>query len=213
MRRFFLTLTFVTLSAWPQSPQQQAQPPIVVQVQMPPANRWIRLLEVVVPGVIGAGLALLGVWLTNLNNRHITAENHKYEDAKLQRQEQVQLRRDFYFALIKAATDFRARLLQYAGLRLAAKDHPPMAEIDDDLRGNKDAIEQLKLALSSAISVGWIILSVNDFPQIEKLDACALTLMSDFAGVQDKKLPQSYHDFENQLLKVVALAKSDLGYN
>jgi hypothetical protein len=79
MRRFLLTLTLVSFSASAQPAPQHAQPPTVVKVEMPPANPWMRLVELVIPGVIGAGLALFGVWLTNKNNAATNAANRQHE--------------------------------------------------------------------------------------------------------------------------------------
>src|ERR1039458_6161378 len=79
MRRVLLTLFLISVSGWSQAAQQPAQPPIVVQVQMPPANPWMRLVELIVPGIIGAGLALFGVWLTNRNNARTNAANRQHQ--------------------------------------------------------------------------------------------------------------------------------------
>jgi hypothetical protein len=77
--RFLLVLTFVVFSGWSQPVQPQTQPPIVVQVQMPPTNPWVHLLELVIPGIIGAGLALFGVWVTNRSNASTNAANRQHQ--------------------------------------------------------------------------------------------------------------------------------------
>jgi hypothetical protein len=86
MRQLLTILTVLSIAAWSQPAQPQAQPLIVMQVQMPPTNPWLHLLELVVPGIIGAGLALFGVWLTNKNNAALekiksqtTVKQQKYE--------------------------------------------------------------------------------------------------------------------------------------
>jgi len=95
MRRFLLALTVLSFSAWSQPAQQQAQLPIVVQVQMPPTNpSWMHLVELVVPGIIGAGLALFGVWLTNKHNAATNAANRKHELEKLSLDHSFGLKRD-----------------------------------------------------------------------------------------------------------------------
>jgi hypothetical protein len=73
-------LIAIALPGWSQPPQPPAQPPIVVQVQMPPTNFWIHLTELVVPGIAGGALALCGVLLANkIHERHelrrLRAEN------------------------------------------------------------------------------------------------------------------------------------------
>jgi len=87
MRRFLLTLTVLCVPGWSQSSAQQpAQPPIVVKLDTPivvkqdtpPTNPWIHLVEIVVPGIIGAGLALFGVWLTNKRNVAENAANRHH---------------------------------------------------------------------------------------------------------------------------------------
>ena len=79
MRRSFLILTAISFSVWSQPAQQATPPPIVVQVQMPPTNPWMHLVELVVPGIIGAGLALFGVWLTNKHNAATNAANRQHQ--------------------------------------------------------------------------------------------------------------------------------------
>ena len=56
--------------------------PVVVTVQTPPTSPWMHLVELVVPGIIGAGLALFGVWLTN---KHNAAENRANRSFALKR--------------------------------------------------------------------------------------------------------------------------------
>jgi hypothetical protein len=69
MKRFFLTLMFITSSALSQPAQQQAQPPIVVQVQMPPESIWAAIFKLAIPTVlaaaVGAGITFFGVRQTN----------------------------------------------------------------------------------------------------------------------------------------------------
>src|SRR5271157_449795 len=78
MRRFVL-LTFalapLCLCQDLRGPRSEASPPITVKVEMPPQNSWMRLVEVVVPGLIGAGIAFLGVWWTNRRNASENAAN------------------------------------------------------------------------------------------------------------------------------------------
>jgi hypothetical protein len=52
MRRFLLTLTFISSAGWSQPAQPQAQPPIIVQVQMPPAPKhYLQIAALVAVGV------------------------------------------------------------------------------------------------------------------------------------------------------------------
>jgi hypothetical protein len=84
MRRFLLTLTFVSVSAWTQPPQQQAQPPIPVKIEMPPESIWTALLKVVLPTILGAGLGA-GITLYGLRqtNKHNAAENQANREHQL----------------------------------------------------------------------------------------------------------------------------------
>lgn len=212
MRRSFLILAVLSTSGFSQSAQQQAQTPIVVQLRTPPGNPWMHAIDVAVPGFIGALSAWIAVWLTGRNNATTNAENHKHEMERWIRQQTLQAKKDFYFSLIRSAYDFRARLSMYGGTRLAAKDRTPTDQIRNDLNATRDAVEQFKLSLTSAISVGWIILSADSFSQIKKLDDCAMTLMTDIASMKEPLFPQSYDQFQTQLRIVVAIAKSDLEY-
>lgn len=111
MRRYTLLLFFATV-AWSQQTSRPEAQPIVVQVQMPLANPWTHMLELVVPGVIGAALALLGVWLTNRTNERTNAENRLHqleverEKAKIaaegtSRDRRWEFRKDVYTNLIR----------------------------------------------------------------------------------------------------------------
>ena len=72
MRRCLLTLTLFTFSGWSQPAQQEAQPP-------PLTNPWIHLLELAVPGIIGAVSALIAVRFTNKTNERTNAANRQYQ--------------------------------------------------------------------------------------------------------------------------------------
>lgn len=127
MRQSFLILAILSISAWSQPAQQHAQTPIVVQVQMPPTNPWMHLLELVVPGIIGAGLALFGVWLTNKHNDATNEANRQHQldvesikdevaaQAK-SRDNRWEFRKEVYTNLIRLAVEFLriyATLLTY----------------------------------------------------------------------------------------------------
>jgi hypothetical protein len=110
MRRFLLSLTFISFSAWSQPGQPQAQPPIVVQVQMPPSNPWVHLVELVLPGIIGAVLALFGVWLTNRNNAANNADNRQHELKKMNREHSFVLKRDVLMRITQSLVQTLATL-------------------------------------------------------------------------------------------------------
>jgi hypothetical protein len=69
MLRLFLTLTVLSVPGWSQPAQQPARPPIVVKLEAPivvkqdtpPTNPWVHLVGIVVPAIIGAGIAFLGI--------------------------------------------------------------------------------------------------------------------------------------------------------
>lgn len=82
MRKLILfTLLLGGLSWCQTATTQPAPPPIVLRVEMPPTNLWVRVVELVIPGLIGAGSAFLGVWLTNWRNAAENAANraHQFE--------------------------------------------------------------------------------------------------------------------------------------
>src|ERR1035438_4989921 len=76
MRRFWLIITVLSFAGWSQPPQQQAQPPIPVTIEMPPESIWTALLKVVLPTILGAGLGA-GITLYGLRqtNKHNATEN------------------------------------------------------------------------------------------------------------------------------------------
>jgi hypothetical protein len=197
MRRI-VVLVALSVPGRAQSAQALPPPPIVVKVEAPPTSPWMRVVELVIPGIIGAGAVLIGVWLTNKHSQAINEENHRYEKAKWQKQEQVQLKKDFYFNLIRAAYDFRAHVV-----RLQASLDPSY------IKARRDAVERLKLALSSAISPGWILLSKEQFEELLRLDALALNLMA----ASPDELEDRHRDFRYQLVSIAGFAKQDLSYN
>ena len=79
MRRFLLLFTVFTFAGWSQPALPQAQPPIVVQNQTPPTNTVTHIIELVVPGIMGGGIALFGVWLTNRRNAVTNTANRQHE--------------------------------------------------------------------------------------------------------------------------------------
>jgi hypothetical protein len=72
MRRIVLLFFALSVLGRSQTVQQLAQPPIVVKVEMPSESAWTTLVKLVIPTILGAGLALYGVRQTN---KHNTAEN------------------------------------------------------------------------------------------------------------------------------------------
>ena len=64
MRRFLLVLTFFSFAGWSQPAQQQAQPPIVVKVEMPPTPRrdfigYLQALGPLIAACVAVGVALM----------------------------------------------------------------------------------------------------------------------------------------------------------
>lgn len=133
MRRFLLTLTALSVSARSQPAQQPAQPPIVVQVQMPPETIWTTLLKLAIPTLLGAGLGagltLYGVRLTNKHNAAENAANRRHQlqvetskaelAAKYRSQDnRWDFRKDVYVHLIKTSHDI---LRSFHNLAHAAK--------------------------------------------------------------------------------------------
>jgi hypothetical protein len=124
MRRLLVILTVLSVPCWSQpSAQQPAQPPIVVKLDTPivvkqdtpPANRWVHVAEIVVPGIIGAGIAFLGVWWTNKRNAAENAANREHQllieaakaeiAAKYRSQDnRWSFRKDAYVSLLRSVT-------------------------------------------------------------------------------------------------------------
>lgn len=149
MQRWLFIFTFSSLAGWSQPAQQQAQPPIAVQVQMPPTNPWMHIFELVVPGIIGAGLALIGVWLTNRNNAATNAANRQHalevERSKDEiaaqaksRDNRWEFRKDIYVKLINSVTDIVsiASKLQHLANSVPSLNAPPTPEFLSQLKDN-----------------------------------------------------------------------------
>jgi hypothetical protein len=113
MRRFFLLLIVICFAGWSQPAQPQTQPPIVVQIQTPPANPVMRLIELVIPGIIGALLALFGVWLTNRTNARTSETNRLHDLEKVDRQHTFELKRDVLMRLTQAQGQTLAALIRW----------------------------------------------------------------------------------------------------
>jgi hypothetical protein len=112
MRRIVVVFFALSVPGWSQPAQQPAQPPIVVKVEMPPTNPWTHLVELVVPGIIGAGLALLGVWLTNKNNAATNAANREHQRQVEIAKAKMEFRKEIYMNLIKACVGLKALYAQ-----------------------------------------------------------------------------------------------------
>jgi hypothetical protein len=140
MRRVLLTLFLISVSGWSQAAQQPAQPPIVVQVQMPPANPWMRLVELVVSGIIGAGLALFGVWLTNKNNAAENEANRKHQFEVNSRQKRWEFRKGPAASTpdhdVAMPESFRHREPESRGTPEAARTDPSRQERESTGRGS-----------------------------------------------------------------------------
>lgn len=94
MRRCFLYLIALAAVSWSQpapTTRVAESPPITVKVEMPPTNPWIRLVDIVVPGILAAGAALLATSIANRNNQAIQARAHQHEtqllESKLKRED------------------------------------------------------------------------------------------------------------------------------
>lgn len=71
MARFLLTLTVISFSGWSQPAQQKAQPPMAVQVQVPPTNPWTHGEIISAAGVLVALLIAIGtaLWQSRLQQQ------------------------------------------------------------------------------------------------------------------------------------------------
>jgi hypothetical protein len=116
MRHSFLILTVLSVAARSQPAPQPAQPPIVVQVQMPPTNPpnfWTHGIDLAVPGFIGALSALIAVWLTSKNSAKTNSENRKHELEKLNREHSFTLKRDVLLRLTMSLVQTHSALEKY----------------------------------------------------------------------------------------------------
>jgi hypothetical protein len=205
MRRSLLILAAISFSAWSQPAQQQAQPPIVVQVQMPPTNPWMHLVELVVPGIIGAGLALFGVWLTNKNNAATNAANRGHA-AKMRDWETKQTaKREHYEALI---TEFFG--LQQAARKLETETKLPPPErkelLESFLKHNESFLQRLNISylfIPEAIIDG-VSSAYDAFNKAYWVPENADAVFT-FNSTQKES-------FSHEFTKLVVAARKDLGY-
>jgi hypothetical protein len=128
MRRRFLILTFLSTTAWSQPAPQQTHLPPVVKVEMPtsnPPNPWIHFAELILPGIIGASLALFGVWLTSRQNARTNTANRQHQldveiaKAKIaaeyrSRDSRWEFRKSVYTDLLTATTVLRGVYMRMA---------------------------------------------------------------------------------------------------
>ena len=148
MRRFVVMLMVLNLAAFSQPAQQKAGLPPVVKLEMPPTNLWMHLAESLWPGIVGAGSALLGVWLTNKNNQKTNAANRQHAsdiertkdeiaaEAKI-RDNRWAFRKDVYVNLVYSITDCILVLAQFHDLQLLVKFENPDADIQKRLEDHR----------------------------------------------------------------------------
>jgi hypothetical protein len=83
MRRVFLVFALFNVPGWSQPPQQPAQPPTIVQVEMSPESVWATVLKLAIPTILaaglGAGITVYGVRLTNKHNAAENAANREHQ--------------------------------------------------------------------------------------------------------------------------------------
>jgi hypothetical protein len=169
MRRSFLILTALSFSAWAQSALAPAQPPIVVQVQMPPTtplNFWRHAFDLAVPGFIGGLSAWIAVWLTSRNNERANAQNRKHDLEKLTLEHSFALKRDVLVRVTQALgqtftamKDWHHSLLYLEQLEVMGDDHNEMKHAEDQTSKEwelfwqrKNELEQATASMGLAVS-------------------------------------------------------------
>lgn len=218
MRRFILCTFVFTAVCWCQdrtSPRPEVIP-TNVKVEMPPENFWKRLFEILLPGMVGMSGALIAVWLTNRNNRKTNLENHQHEMQLWSRKHALDSKKEFYTSLITTAYTFQERILRYGAFGYTVREtmnrgeRLPADVISQD-KLQQGAIESSKLALTSSISLGLILLTGDQFKELEQLNQLAVNLMAEIG--ETRKTGENspcYAAFQRQVLKVAVLAKADL---
>lgn len=190
---------------------------------MPPANPWTRVVELVVPGIIGASLALFGVWLNNRTNRTLTEDNRKHELAKALKERHFELTKAFYYEVIKSTHNLQERVMHYRAARAVVRefeangtDSPgPEAYIKrifDTAESASESLEVARVALSEAIAVGWILLPSSRFKVFEDLNNMIARVSLDVHNVsRTDEIPPSLLELKLAVGNLVECAKSDLG--
>jgi len=220
MRRSFLILTALSISAWAQPAPAPAQPPIVVQVQMPPTNApnpWIHFAELTVPGIIGAGLALLGVWLTTKHNDKTNAANRQHQfDVEVAKakiaasQSWFSAKRDHYEKLLYALAEETRILADLLGVAKVATDEGKYrADMHARLEKWQDALTQLRslMILTTLYMPDSVLTATSKITQAGM--AFVNLLQWPFSMPILEAAQQSHADM---LKAFIVAAQSDLGY-
>jgi hypothetical protein len=199
----------MSFSAWSQAAQQQAQSPIVVQVQMPPESIWATLVKLAVPTILGAGLGagltLYGVGKTNKHNAAENAANREHA-AKMRDWETKQTaKREHYEALI---TEFLG--LEKAARELETKLSSPSPERHKAVEGLREQLRSFK----RRVNISYLFIPVTIIESLSRaLDAFseAYDVPEDanaaptFASAKTKSFKDEFNGF-------VIAARKDLGY-
>jgi hypothetical protein len=146
MRQFALcTFGFAALSLCQNLEGQRSseERPIIVKIEMPPQSTWTRIVELAVPTVLGAGLALFGVWLTSRKNETANEASRKHEFEKLNREHSFELKRDLLSKVTASLVQTRSALKDMQ----IAKDYLEFVEANgeeekDDLKSAEENVRQ-----------------------------------------------------------------------
>jgi len=185
MRRIFLLLTLLSIATWSQQPaQQQAQLPPVVRVEMPqtnPPNPWVRLVELLLPGIIGGGIAFFGVWLTNRNNARQNDANRQHQlevevaKAKIaaeyrSKDNRWEFQKNVYVKLLTSITDIILALARINELQPLSSALPDNSDLQKRLEVHRTNLLSASATFSQNASLAPLAVANSVLPVVMTLE-------------------------------------------
>jgi|ERR1017187_3056705 hypothetical protein len=147
IRRLLLLLSAFATLTWAQdvrAPRPEEPPPITVKVEPPPESVGATVMKLAIPTILGAGLTLFGVWLTNKRNAAENEANRKHQFEVNSRQKRWEFRKDVYTKLLACLTGMMQNSLERSRLlncrtHIDEKDKARLNSISADLDSNNDS--------------------------------------------------------------------------
>jgi hypothetical protein len=167
----------------------EAPPPIIVKVEMPPQNAWIRLAELAIPTVLGAGLTLFGVWLTNKHNTATNDANRSHDLEKLNREHSFGLRREVLMRVTQSIVQ------TLAALNECEKAQSYLEYLDANCEGTPDQMESARKDIADS----WAEFRRNKAESDETVAAASLAV-SDKLWKSANTLGESIDDASTQVV-------------
>lgn len=186
------------------------------------------VFQVAIPTVLGASLALFGVWLTNRNNRKSNEDNRRHDIEKWQKQRHFELTKEFYYEVVKSSHHLKKCLMTYRVARAVVSQYQsnetdslgPEASVAyvkgiyEAAKSASESLEAATVAFSQAIAPGWILLPKDRFQPFAQVNNMIARVSLDVHNVtRNDEIPPSLLELELVFAQLVECAKADLGYS